>query len=403
MKRWMVLVLTVVLGLATAEGLGFSGSLRTGLGLVFSDLNWDQAGVAFSLKGSYSLDDAEMIAELKADPGGVRLGEAVARVYLDDADLEAGRLVVSTGRTDFFSPLDAFNPRDLSFPLAAPEDLKAPVLGLAASYYPDDNTLLTALFSPVFAPSTPPAGRWARPMILPPGVVGVAVVRPEPRLENAVFGLRATTSLDVLEGLDLGFTALYTFTPFPAPDRLVYLADQDKDADPRNGPFRLVLAHEREAVVGGDFALVFSIPGVAEGVILRGEGAYVHLPTPEATDPLKDQKPKSYGEGVLELEYTFPDGPTAILLYDLKGNADGLSHRAGGILRYDADERTRLEGAALYNFSDGSGLLRPGVRYTLADGVEAWAQLAYFFGPADSEFGAWADNSQLRAGLDFSF
>ncbi len=407
MKRSLVLV-PLALSLALAGGAEFSGELSTTFGLRTSDLAIAAQQVGFRLTAGYKLDDAELSAELKAGPLGVRLGEAYARVSLGPVDLLAGNLVVSTGRTDLFSPEDAFNPKDLSRPLADPKALKVPVPAVEVNYYPDpeQSLALELLYSPTFTPSTPPQGDWAQPQPAMPGVVEVNQTAPGASAENGVFGLRVSDSFDVLEGLDVGFTLLHTYTPFPGPKRLDYLADKDTDANPQNGPFRLVLGYDRTTLVGGDFALAFSIPDVAEGLVLRGEAAYRFTADAAGTDPYT-QNPGL--DGVLELEYRWPDGPTTQLLYQLswqKADApapDTLTHRAALLAQYDADERTRLEGAWIQNISDGSGMLAPRVRYTLADGVEAHAALAFFYGKDGSEFGAWRANTELDLGLDYSF
>jgi len=407
MKRTLAL-LPLALALGMAQTVGFSGKLATAFGLRFSDLSVPTQEVNFTLTASYKLDEAELSAELQASPFGVRLGEAYARVALGPVDLAAGNLVVSTGRTDLFSPEDAFNPKNLARPLADPGALKVPVPAVHLTYYPDPEGSLTVdlLYSPTFTPSTPPQGDWALPQPAIPGVIEVSQTQPDRVAQNGVFGVRVTDSLDVLEGLDLGATLLRTHTPFPGPKQLVYLADKDTDANPQNGPFRLVLGYDRETVLGADFALAFSIPDVAEGLVLRGEAAYRLTPDTAGTDPYT-QNPSL--DGVLELEYTWPDGPTTQLLYNLawkKADApapDTLTHRVALLARYDVDERTHLEGAWVQNLSDGSGMLAPRVRYTLADGVEAKASLAFFYGKDGSEFGVWRANSELDLGLDFSF
>ncbi len=407
MKRALALT-ALALGLAWAQGVGFSGELSTAFGLRFSDLAVAREQVGFSLSASYKLEDAQLSAELKAGPAGVRLGEAYAEVGLGPVELYAGNLVVSTGRTDLLSPEDAFNPKNLARPIADPKALKVPVPAVHLGYYPDPegSLLIEAFYSPTFTPSTPPQGDWAPPQTLPPGVIEVSKTRPPAAAQNGVFGLRVSDSFEVLEGLDVGATLIRTYSPFPGPKALDYLADKDNDSDPRNGPFRLVLGYDRETLFGADFALAFSIPEVAEGLVLRGEAAYALLPDTAGTDPYR-QNPRF--DGVLELEYRWPDGPTTQLLYALAWEkkdapqSDRLTHRLALLAQYDADERTHLEGAWVQNLSDGSGMLAPQVRYTLADGVEAKAALAFFYGKDGSEFGVWRDNSELDLGLDFSF
>ena len=403
MKKLLAPLLFLALALAQ-EGPVLSGDLTYAVGLRYSDLRISQNQAGFSLKLKAETETAALVAELEGGPAGLGLGEAYARLYLGPVDLTAGRIVVSTGRTDLFSPLDAFNPKNLARPLAEPEDQKVPLEGVSLVYYPEDTDAeLELLYAPVFVPSTPPAGDWARPFSLPPGVVKVETARPDPKLENGVFGLRASTSLALLDGLDLGATLLYTYTPFPGLKALLDANNPSQPClDPNAGPCVAVLGYDRLALLGGDLALAFQVPGVEGGFVARAEAAYGRTADTGGTDPFVQD---SYLEGVLELEHTFPDGPTVLLLYQTRyAAASGFTaHHLAVTARHEASEDLTLEGAWVHNLTDGSGALLPRLRYQLAGGVSAALRLAVFYGGANTEFGAWRELGELGAELRYAF
>ena len=177
MKRYLALALLFGLVLAQ-EGPTITGNFSFGLGLRYTDLALAQNEARCTLRLETGLEDAALVAELDATPKGIGLGEAYAEVYLGAFDLAAGRILENTGRTDLFSPLDAFNPRDLARPIAEPEDQKVPLEALRVAYYPEDaDAEIRLLYAPVFVPSTPPAGWRGRR----PGRRGAGSRRPHPR------------------------------------------------------------------------------------------------------------------------------------------------------------------------------------------------------------------------------
>ncbi len=399
----LLLALTAALALAQPE---FSGSFQTGFGLRTHDQTFTLDRTRFDLGVRYDQDDAAFAAELRfAYDARTRspefgLGEAYATLFLPSVDLSAGREVVAWGRLDLLSPLDVLNPRDLSSPL---DQAKMPVGMVHATAYPDaeGRYQLEAVWIPFFAPSVPPAGEWAPPQTLPPGVTQVRVEEPAAGLVGGTFGLRATASLDVLEGLDISGQVVRGYFPFPSPHGV-------EPVDPAQpaGPFRLVMGYDRRTLVGADFALAFSIPGVVEGLVLRGEAAYAFTADPNGANP-NVQNP--YAEGGLALDYTWPDGPTTVLAYDLRWvkadapAADAWTQTLGLMARYEYDERLTFQGAWLHTISDGSGLVRPGLEYAFADGVTGRLSAAFFYGADATRFGVWRNNSELRTELEYSF
>ncbi len=395
-------------GLALAQ-VNLSGQLDTNFGVRTSDATVSLGQTTLKIDLGYDLEDAALKATLNfgydalSGKPSFSLGEAYATVYLNKMDLSVGNQVVSWGRVDYLSPEDVLNPKNLARPLADPSAQKLPVPMVHATIYPDEAGMyqLEAVWIPKFTPSIAPQGAWAPPVSLPSGVTQVETTVPGPDLTNGVFGVRATASFDVLDGLDLGATVIRDYFSFPSAKKIVPV-----DLNDSTGPQKLILGHDRRTLLGADFALAFSIPDVAEGLVLRGEAAYALTDDPQGKDPFT-QNP--YAEGVLSLEYTWTDGPQTIVVYDLKWQkadapaADTFTQRLGLLASYDYNERTRLEGAWLHNLSDGSGLLRPQLVYTFADGVSGNIGFAYFYGPANSEFGVYNQNSEVQLGLSYSF
>jgi len=401
-KRLLALLLLLGLGLAQSE-LQFLGELETAFRLRYADLSLAEPATRFRLRLETGADYADLAAELLADAGGVRLGEAYARAYLGPVDLTLGRILLTTGRTDLYSPLDAFNPKDLSYPLTPPERQKLPVEGAWLIYYPEDARASVELYyAPRFVPSTPPEGVWARPNPLPPGVVRVETARPGPLLENGVFGVRGLYSFDVLEGLDLNLLLLRTYTPFPGLKALLDASDPSRPCpDPNTGPCVAVLGYDRLTLLGGDLTFGFSLPEVEGGFIARLEAALGLTKDLTGQNPLVQD---SYFEGVLELEHPFPEGPTLLLLYHGRyAKTPGWTHHLALSAYYEADEALTLEGAWVQNLTDGSGLLLPRARYRLAEGLWAQASLSLLYGKGASEFGAWRNNGELSLGLRYRF
>ncbi len=406
MKRNLLFVLLALMASLALAQPELSGTFRTAFGLRTQDLALSLDRTRFDLGIRYDQNDAAFTAELRFGYDALThspefsLGEAYATLFLPGVDLSAGREIVSWGRLDLLSPLDVLNPRDLSSPL---DQEKIPVSMLHATIYPDveGRYQVEAVWIPLFTPAKPPAGEWAQTRPLPPGVTQVRVQEPAAELVNGTFGLRATASVELLEGLDLGGEIVHGYFPFPSPQGV----EPVDPAQPR-GPFRLILGYDRRTLVGADFALAFSIPGVAEGLMLRGEAAYAFTADPGGTNP-NEKNP--YAAGGLALEYAWTDGPTTILAYNLRWEkadspaADRWTQTLGLLARYERDERLTLQGAWLHTLSDGSGLVRPQVEYAFADGVTGILSYAFFYGGDVTRFGIWRNNSQLRAGIEYSF
>lgn len=370
--------------------------------------------------GSGFFPDAIFLAEISAEydaarpdsPFAVRLGRAYATVYLGPIDLSVGNQIVSWGSTDVLSPVDVLNPSDLSFPIADPASQKLATPMIRAVAHASGGVTVDVVLVPVFVASEVPGPRWQPAFELPPGItiVGVAdpvVARPAIELANMQFGVRATLDLNIGGGADVsamyyrGFRHLPSVTYVPVPT-----------ADPGQFVVQPLLAYDPVQVLGLDFSAVVG------QFVLRGEAAYTITGQP-ATFPGGVPAPVGADtfETVLGIETNVPGGPFVSLqgVYQHTG-AGGAALVAGApplpasdkfltavIMTYEPSNRLGLDMAWLHSWSDGSGVLRPALSYTFADGLAGTAEAAVFYGATGSEYGAWRNNSQFRVGVAFSF
>ncbi len=367
--------------------LGASGEVGSGL--------FPEASFEAELKGCY--DAATGDADL-------RLGRAYATVYLDQLDLVVGQQLVFWGSTDAVNPVDVLNPRDLSFPVADPEDQKLPAPMIRATFHAPEDVTIDLVLIPVFTPSELPAERWQTDapasLPLPPGVtvVGRAPTsdqRPAAELRNVQFGVRTTLAVDALDGADVSVsyvrgtrttpTVSATLVPTQTPGQML---------------LQPVLSYDRYSLVGLDFSVA------AAQVVIRGEAAYTFTDDPGGNDPAIGNP--GY-QAVLEAEHTFPGGALATLqaiVEHTNGDAgqDGTTDVSGlATIHYEAGPRLTTEAAWLHDLSDGSGMVRPRLSYAFADGVTGTADLIVFYGRDGTRYGDWRDNGQLRVGLAYAF
>ena len=338
-----------------------------------------------------------------ADPFTFRLGPAYAKLFLDDLDLTIGNQIVAWGSVDVVGPVDVVDPRDLTYPVRDPADQRLATPMIRATFHAPEGVTVDAVVVPVFVPSTLPDERWQPATMLPPlppgmSIVGVAepaVERPGAELGNVQFGARATIDLDVAGGADAsvvvyrGFrhtpTVSFELVPTDAPGAFV--------VQPR-------LDYGRVTVLGGDFSLVLG------SYVVRGEAAYGFGDDPDGTDP---RVANDTLDAVVGVETNLPGGVFLALQGVLQHVAADAGMEADDTVstilaaRFDPGTRTGLEVGWVHAWSDGSGVFRPNLSYTFADGLTGSVEAAVFYGRDGSAYGDWRDNSQVRLGVSFAF
>lgn len=373
------------------------------------------AGITLKFDGEVGagfFPDAVFVAELAAaydaaqpdTPFSVRLGRAYATAFLGSIDLSVGNQVVSWGSADVLSPVDVVNPRDLSYPIGDPASQKLATPMLRAVAHAGDGVTVDLVVVPVFVPSTIPGARWQPPLQLPPGVTVVGlenpiVARPAAHVNNVQFGVRATLDLNIGGGADASLVYYRGFRHLPS---VAFIPIPTET--PGQFVVQPILAYDPINLIGMDFSAVVG------QFVLRGEAAYTitgqpatlpgGAPAPVGTDTF---------EAVLGAETIIEGGPfvslQGVYQHAAAGAMTPASHRfsTAVITTYEPNNRTGLDLAWLHSWSDGSGVIRPSLSYTFADGLVGSAEAAVFYGVDGSEYGAWRNNSQFRIGIGFSF
>ncbi len=418
MRRVLTTVLLFALAATAAAQASFhlGGEVKATFGVAF-DGTLPIAASCLKLRangdvGSGILPDASYEAELlgcydaATDQTDVHLGKAYATVYLGNVDLIVGNQITFWGTTDAVNPEDVLNPRDLRYPVADPAAQRMPVPMIRAVVHdPTDGLKLDLVVIPVFTASRQPGAAWqtgSQPSLaLPPGVsiVGQADTLdnlPAPELANVQFGVRGTLDLSVLSGGDVSLAYVHGIRTTPTPS-----ANLLPTATAGQMLLQPVLNYDRYDLIGADFSLATS------QAVFRGEAAYTFTHDPNGTDPTIGNP--GY-KAVLEVEHTFASGAVGALegIVEHTSADQGQSNATTDVsslatIQYDATARLSAQAAWLHDFTDGSGMVRPSLSYTFADGVTGNAELAVFYGRDGSRYGAWRTNSQLRVSLSYAF
>jgi len=215
---------------------------------------------------------------------------------IPNLDLNAGRLIVSWGSSDMFSPLDNFNP---STPGISFTDMsrKNGVCAVDATYYFNDITYLQAICLPNFTPSFIPEGYEEQlylsmfsPEFQAQGIEinSVNLIHTFP--DNPAWGIklgRSFTSFDAA----ISYYNGYYLNAYPETVELI--------PETSGMSLDLGLGYPKRNIFGFEFQGDF--PGI-EGATLRGDLAYI-IPQPwqvQGEDMLKDP----YIKAVIGADYT---------------------------------------------------------------------------------------------------
>ncbi|MDZ7706645.1 MAG: DUF1302 family protein [Trueperaceae bacterium] len=390
----------------------WSGRLDARLGLESTgDLTAAGAEARLALDGEVGSEffptaafRAELRAETDAATGTaeVRLDEAWGRLYLNDGAIEltAGNQRLFWGSTDGVNPVDRLNPRDLSVP---PDEEKLPVPMVHLRAWLEGDVNLQVALLPVFVPSEPPNEDWRDDdgPTVPPGVT-VTEMRPvreelpDAALENLQLAARAQWRP---AGFDVAASYQYLFRDLPTRSAEIVPTDV-----PGEVILQPVARYDRIHVVGLDGSVALG------DFVLRAEGAYLFTSDPDGTDPAVGNPSFQI---VVGAETVVPDGPRVIAQAILDGEtldtgpgeASGdveLGLRSMLVLTYAVGARTDVEAAWVHD-SGGSGMLRPRVAYTFADGVTGSLEAMIAYGAEGTRFGGWSERSGATASLQLDF
>ncbi|MFQ5641488.1 MAG: hypothetical protein ACE5IR_26220, partial [bacterium] len=170
--------------------------------------------------------------------------------------------------------------------------------------------------------------------------------------------------------------------------------------------------YHRRRAIGADFATTFGKLG------LRGEAAYFLTEDWDGANPAIDDP---YLHAVIGVDYTFnnlfpgkdlfvlaqwsqefqlPDRNTVYDIFDLN-HVFRQSLLAKADLGLGDFSKLTVEGA--YNFKGDDWWLRPGLEWSLTDGVKLLACVDLLGGPEDSFFGAYRDNRRAQVRVKYRF
>ena len=306
-KRNIFLILLIILvSSASVYALDFSGSLTYSGQYSFAEYNLSNT-LNLDLNYIHSLTD-KIFAEgdliirysdnSSTNPFMIIPKELYIGTYdlIPNLDLSAGRLIVSWGSSDMFSPLDNFNPLPpgMSF---TDMSQKMGVLAADFTYYFDDITYLQTIILPSFIPAYIPKQNEEQlylsmfnPQFQAQGIDIESVNITHALPENPAWGIklgRSFTSFDAA----ISYYNGYYFNGYPETVEPVFTTS--------GTTLNLGLSYPKKSVFGFEFQGDF--PGI-EGATLRGDLAYI-TPQPwqvQGEDILKDP----YLKAVIGADYT---------------------------------------------------------------------------------------------------
>ena len=318
---------------------------------------------------------------------------------IPNLDLNAGRLIVSWGSSDMFSPLDNFNP---SPPGISFTDMsrKNGVWAVDATYYLNDITYLQAIYLPNFTPSFIPEGYEQQlylsmfsPEFQAQGIEINSVDITHTFPENPAWGIkfgRSFTSFDAA----ISYYNGYYFNAFP------------ETVEPFPGPsgmtLNLGLGYPKKSVFGLEFQGDF--PGI-EGATLRGDLAYI-TPQPwqvQDEDILKNP----YIKAIIGADYT-----TSFDLYLNAGFIWGFVSEEGDqcspYISLNArkelkDSKLTPEYVGIISLKDGSMINSIGASYDFTDDFSITFSYVSVLGEQTSKLGQMGSAEGLYLVGEWSF
>ena len=386
-----------------------SGSLESGLGWYqsYTDLNATGPTAEVHIKGMVGSVDTPLA---QYDIGGragwdpasqaasASLREAWVKTFVGPFDLSVGNQVVSWGSTDLFSPADVVNPQDYSLPV----DKEKIPLALGRAFFNGPGITVDLVVAPFFAKSTLPAARWqsTNALTIPTGVTIVGksstVDNPSTSWDNISVGGRVQGTLDVMQGIDLGFTFYKGRNTTPT---ITYALNPT--ANPGQYTLTTTQSYDRFMLAGFDSVIAFDF-----GLLWKTELAYRVYRDASWIDPAKND---ASAEAVTALEYTIPlvnIKATAEAVFDwTKGDSwtDGTNQTSLVlVLSATPDPRWSWKIAGIYDL-DNSCMVSSQIGFTVVDGLVLAARGFLFFGEGSTKWGAYQNNFLYEISVKYSF
>lgn len=385
----------------------------------------------------------------------VQLGKTVLTAFFDAIDLHVGNQTMSWGSMNIFAPIDVVNAKNLSYPLTDPQAAKLPSPTVKVNYF-GDGFDAEVFVIPVYRKMLTPKSLWPAPMpelgdppaggfwVFDPSDVAnldlggadsaladlfVQEHVPEFSLANTQFGARIGIPVNVLDGADLNVSYYRGFRHEPhvsfSPVQLtgsvadivigiideLPLTEAEKQQllallnDPELQQSLYLPLPELHYTPINAFGVDFS--AVTGSWVLRGEAAFELSEDSDGSNPALGNNRFSVAFGA----ETMLPGNAVVFgevlyshLFPDKGQDNAVqSVQTGFGGNYEITNRLTVQGAWLHEWTSGGGVLQPSVTYQIADGLNAHANLAVFYGPAHTQYGAWSKQSHINVGLTYSF
>ncbi len=391
----------------------------------------------------------------------IEFEEAYLEFRQEKWELKAGIQKVHWGKLDELNPADNVNPQDFShFVIDSLADRKIGIPMLKLNVYPSWETTLELVWVPVMFPYRlqRPGERWFPPIFtapdsVDPGIPGIPPVDivahyseidlPSQTMENSEAAFRLSTTV---AGFDVAVSYFYgfdTYTPTIGGDGFVEIglvgrppfveATYYVDLAPQLsrvhvwglelgkavGP--ITIRSEWAYFRGGlhnrkiDTEAMGEMPGLPSMEEIFREMLENLMETGEAkTDiPLSPELSlkRDALRGGVGLDYIYGDYVLSgqLLLNWIPKHDPQLIPKAVEVsvtmnLRGTfMDETLQAEMSGMYNFSQGSLLLRPEVSYKILEDLKGSIRFVYIDGPHDSLLGQYSDNDQVQFRLRYSF
>lgn len=335
---------------------------------------------------------------------GFELREAYVEYVSDKWDLRVGRQIIVWGKADGLQITDLISPLDLTEFLARDyDDIRTPVEALKFRLL-GEKTNFELVWVPVFKPAALPGGDnpWALTEeahydVSCPNLRFVTLdpVKPAKKLGNSELFTRISF---YLSGIDLGFSAFYTWDDFGVSYWDMYS---------RDGYESLEVHHQYHRV--GGFGAEFSLP-LAQ-VVLRGESAFYiakrFQPEEANYPPIK----KNAIDCLLGLDW-YPGNDWTVsaqlvdkIILDHQYEIHNDAHT--GLMTFHISKKMMREILKLSNmlylgFNDLDLFNRFMVDYALTDGLHLMVGFDLFLGNS-GYFGQYKDNSEFFIKAKYSF
>jgi hypothetical protein len=350
--------------------------------------------------------DASIFASLNAiknhvlpSQTGFELREAYLQYAAENWDFRIGRQLIIWGKADGVEITDVISPKDYTEFLAQDyDDIRMPVDALKLRYLRDQMTV-EFVWVPVFQSAVLPVGDspWAFGSDIPEDIEisYKDPVVPEKKLMNSEVGGRI---LFYLPGVDLAFSALYTWDRAPVMNQTV------KD---EAGIKYLTIQPEHHRLTFAGFG--FSVP--YRSLVFRGESAFFNGKRFEPEDPSDSLFERNSLNSLVGVDW-YPGGEWTLSSqfahYFIPDYDERISQDEHQMLATFSVSKNLLRNTLVLSTSGYVGINesevfnRSSVDYELTDGLHLEAGVDVFAGD-EGVFGQYEDNTEVWIKAKYSF